>query len=113
MAGRRHLSELEKVLAEPPVPERPWDDPIHKSLRGPWWLAEFIPKWQWDEAERRKRLKIGRGARFRHIKDGELIDRSALLRLREIDYSPPGISARFISQVRELTDVPEVLPYVA
>ena len=54
---------------------------------------------------------IGMGRRHRRLDDGELIDRAALLRIRETDHSPPGLSPTFLAQVRALDQVPDSMRY--
>jgi uncharacterized protein (DUF2235 family) len=101
-------ARLERVWERSPVPERPWDEPQHESLRGWWWLAEFFPKFRRGPAGW-KVPRLGRG-RHRVIPAGALIDRAALRRVRETAYAPPNFPARFLEQVRALTDESLPLP---
>jgi uncharacterized protein (DUF2235 family) len=114
-AAQHHLlvdsHRLHEVLSQPPVPERPWAEHQHESLRGAWWIAEYVPKWRWDKDQKRTRLMLGWGKRHRRLDNGELIDRAALLRIRETGYSPPSFSTKFVATVRALADVPPALPY--
>ncbi|MGE0813392.1 MAG: DUF2235 domain-containing protein [Vicinamibacterales bacterium] len=104
-AARRH-----DVLTRRPPPAAPCLDPQHESLTGAWWLAEGFPKLRSGDHHRR-RLAVGLGRR-RTIRDGELIARCALVRLRERpDYRPVNLSPAFVEAVRRLPDVPASLPY--
>jgi uncharacterized protein (DUF2235 family) len=90
----------------------PWTDPQHESLKGPWWILEFIPKPVWNQAMKCRLPQFGLG-RHRIIPDKAFIHRSTLLRVREkSDYSPPNFSNAFLNKVRSLTAVPETLPYM-
>lgn len=90
------------------TPAEPWKDRQHESLKGPWWIAEIIPKWSWQEGERRIRFNRGRP---RWIPPGALIHKSALLRLRQTGYRPKNFSERFVRTVLELEDVPEAFTF--
>ena len=57
--------------------------PIHESLRGFWWIPEFIPKMYFDPRdEYRRKLMIPRGRR-RWIPEGSIIHESVLHRMRD------------------------------
>jgi hypothetical protein len=91
-----------------------WANEKHESLTWYWWPAEFfpkIPKWRGAEFQW-PRLGLFRG---RTIRDGELLHRSALRRIRfsEIGYSPRNVSPAFQRVVRDLPKVPETLAYRA
>ena len=98
----RLAGALEGTSAEP------WNDKQHESLTAPWWIAEFVPKWSWQEG--RRQLRINRG-RPRWIPAGAMIHKSALLRLRETNYRPRNFSERFVRSVLDLPDVPEALAF--
>jgi len=71
--------------------------PIHESLRGFWWIPEFIPKMYFDPREEyRKKLMIPRGRR-RWIPEGSVIHESALCRMREpvMRYDPPNLPGQY------------------
>jgi uncharacterized protein (DUF2235 family) len=92
-----------------------WAEPQHESLRGAWWLAELVPKFRRSEG-RVSRCPRSNFGRHREIHDGALIDRSALLRIRDHgqNYCPPNLSQTFLDQVRSLAQVPDdmsALPY--
>jgi hypothetical protein len=101
---------LKRVLSNTTPSPAPWDDPMHNSLTPLWWPAEFFPKLRWRPALGRRlpALNLGR-PRFVHA--GALIDRSALLRVREAAYAPPNFAPSFLEQVRGLADVPDALSY--
>lgn len=90
------------------APAKPWLEPIHDSLTWVWWPLEFFPKWRWSDKTKSKSLSIGLG-RHREIKSGALIDRSALLRIRQSQYIPPNLPSSFLETIRGLDDVPDVL----
>jgi uncharacterized protein (DUF2235 family) len=99
-----------EAIMKTPVP-RPWMEPQHESLRGPWWLAEVFPKMTWRPDSSRRRPCLGLG-RHRFVHDGALMYQSTLLRIREnARYSPPNLSKEFLDTVRGLLTVPETLPY--
>ena len=103
-------SRIKEVLGRPPVPAAPWDDPQHESLKGAWWLAEFFPKVVWHPDTRTKSPDIGRG-RHRFLRDGDVLHKATLLRIRETTYAPPNLSESFRQRVRGLDLVPDSLPY--
>jgi uncharacterized protein (DUF2235 family) len=110
-AGLRVDKErLERVLGQTPASSTPWDDPQHESLKGAWWLAEYFPKVVWDPATRKTSPDIGRG-QYRFIRDGDVLHKTTLLRLRETKYAPPNLSEAFRKRVRTLDVVPDSLPY--
>jgi uncharacterized protein (DUF2235 family) len=99
------------VLGATAPSNSPADDPKHESLTAKWWPAEFFPKLQWCEARKRNVLAMGLG-RYRHIDEGELIHKGALMRLRDRpDYRPRNLSDAFVRFVQELPRVPDALPY--
>jgi uncharacterized protein (DUF2235 family) len=100
---------FQRVLNRVTPPARPWSEPQHESLTWKWWPAEFFPKLQWQRDSSHS-IAIGRGRR-RFIPQGSLIDRSALLRVRDGQYAPENFSAAFRTKVLELTTTPESLPF--
>jgi uncharacterized protein (DUF2235 family) len=105
-------ARLEIVRTRTPVPARPWAEPMHESLAGAWWIAEFFPKFVYDPRTKRRHLSIGRG-RHRFVHEGALIYRSVLERLRAGGYSPPNLTPRFVASVKALGSVPDSMPYVS
>jgi hypothetical protein len=101
---------LEKIRTRTPPSLCPWKDPQHESLTPLWWLAEFFPKLRWQSGSSYRVPQMGLG-RHRFIHDKALIDKSALLRIREIRYAPPNFSDAFLEKVRGLSEVPETLPF--
>jgi uncharacterized protein (DUF2235 family) len=99
--GRRQA----KVLAG--TSNQPWVERQHESLTLRWWPAEVFPKTQ---GAGKGWFRCNRG-RSRFIKDGCLIDRTALLRVRAGGYEPPNLTRRFLDETRELPEVPEALPF--
>ncbi|MEH3036196.1 MAG: DUF2235 domain-containing protein [Sphingomonas adhaesiva] len=70
--------------------------PIHRSLRGVWWLLEVVPK----SRRRREMGERGWGLYFplgerRRVPPGAVVDQSARDRMAALaDYRPEGIEAR-------------------
>jgi uncharacterized protein (DUF2235 family) len=101
---------LQTVLSKSPVSAHPWNDLQHESLTGLWWAAEYFPKWHWRSDLNKSVLRIGKG-QHRIIPSGEMIQKWALLRIRETSYAPPNLTPEFLEMVRALDIVPEALPY--
>ena len=89
---------------------RTWLDPQHESLTPAWWPAELVPKFRSGPGFSTRFPTLGLGRR-RHIGEGSLIHRSALLRLQKGAYAPSNLSDPFVILVRSLDSVPDVLPY--
>ena len=98
-----------------------WALKHHESLEGLWKVAEWFPALRWRQdnktGEWRSRFETGRGTP-RKVWPGELIHRSALLRLREKEvflpdgkmgpYNPPSLCAKYKDGVRHMPDpIPE------
>jgi hypothetical protein len=69
--------------------------PVHKSLSGLWWIAEYLPKLYYDPQEDyRRKLMIPRG-RWRTIPADASLHESVQQRLRDptLRYCPPNIAA--------------------
>jgi uncharacterized protein (DUF2235 family) len=103
---------LQRVLTRTPASPTPWDDPQHESLTGLWWLAEYFPKMVWDPVTNTTSPRIGRG-RYRTIRDGDVLHKATLRRIREIEYAPPNLSESFRQRVKGLDVVPDSLAYEA
>lgn len=101
---------LQIVLNRTTVSDRPWADQQHESLTPSWWPAEFFPKLQWRPGSSRRMPQIGLG-RHRYVKDGAVIHKATLLRIRDTNYAPPNFTAGFLEKVRRLPAVPETLPF--
>ena len=78
---------LAVVRNRTPTPSAPWAELKHESLCGVWWLAEIVPKLVYDPVTKRRTPAVGRG-RWRQVRVGELIDGSALERIRTTPYAP-------------------------
>lgn len=104
-------NRLNAVKNRPPVTNRPWAEPPHESLKGAWWIAEFVLKARYDKDKKRTRLMMGCGKRHRRLENEEMIHKATLLRIRETNYSPPSLTQHFLAKVRDLTDVPEAMAY--
>jgi uncharacterized protein (DUF2235 family) len=101
-----------KAQILPPSPtDATCTDRKHESLKGFWWPAEFFPKWQWSSLRQRTRPAIG-GGRFRSIGQGELLHRSALVRLRkDATYRPGNLAPAFVDVIRSQPTVPDTAGY--
>jgi len=69
----------------------------HESLRGAWWIAEFLPRRYFDKDSKPPSVKLilPRGA-SRRIVDGSLIHASVLERMSLVEtYRPPNLPTRF------------------
>ena len=67
---------------------------MHQSLKGPWWIAEFLPQRVWDtEVERRRWQLIPRPSSPRSIRQGDTLHRSVLERIMEGGYCPANLKA--------------------
>jgi uncharacterized protein (DUF2235 family) len=64
--------------------------PQHESLKGPWWIAEFIPKKIRDPAADFAARWIIHAGRHRFVRDGEAIDVSVKQRMQDITSYKPG-----------------------
>jgi hypothetical protein len=99
---------LQHLLTRTPQPSQPWREPQHESLHGAWWLAEIVPKTQWQSETKSQHLAVGLG-RHRQIQIGSMIHNSALKRIKFTNYDPLNLSARFKARVKALDDIPDVL----
>ncbi len=69
--------------------------PIHESLTGPWWIAEYTPKRYYDYREGRHELKIPRGE-IRRIPEGARVHRSVAERLDSVAaYRPKNLPLKY------------------
>ncbi len=79
--------------ATPPPPPVAPDScaQLHKSLKGAWWILEFLPHRYYDYTQQKVRWCIPRGAR-RQIPDHSLIHSSVQQRMNcGIGYKPPNL----------------------
>lgn len=74
------------------VPQKPWIQSQHESLRGCWWLAELFPKMVYSSTTHTRRPRLGLGRR-RRIPDGARMHPSVIDRTREMEprYCPPNL----------------------
>jgi uncharacterized protein (DUF2235 family) len=65
--------------------------PIHESLTGPWWIAEYTPKKHYSHRKGANEFKIPAGER-RQIPEGARIHPSVFARRDALsDYNPPNL----------------------
>lgn len=103
-------ARLAAVRTSTPIPPQPWKEPPHESLKGPWWIAEVVPKLVYQPDTQRRAIRVGLG-RHRRIQEGALLDASVLERIRELQYAPPNLSPEFIAKVKALPSIPPTYPY--
>lgn len=102
---------LDEVLNKFPRSARPWTDCQHESLKGVWWVPEFLPKPQWDAKLQRRKIGFGLG-RYRYILDCALMSKATLLRIKDDkNYAPHNLTPEFLRMVRALQSIPEFLPF--
>jgi len=100
----------ERVLSKTKPSPASWNDRMHNSLTPLWWPAEFFPKLRWNPSLAMRLPALGLG-RPRYVPPNALLDRTALLRIREAAYAPANLTPEFIAKVRGLANVPDALPY--
>ena len=65
--------------------------PIHRSLKGPWWLVEALPRRVYSFAENKRHWRIEVN-KPRYIKDGAILHSSVLERMAKLaGYAPPNL----------------------
>ncbi len=82
------------VLGEGPGYQGPSDTAAqHESLKGPWWLVEFLPQRErtWKSGTERRVWHFPRPARRRTIKDGSTLHGSVLSRMKAGTYKPRNL----------------------
>jgi uncharacterized protein (DUF2235 family) len=103
-------ARLKSVLTRTDPPTEPWNQPLHESLKGWWWLGEIFPKMAYDFATKKRRPAVGLGG-HRFVHEGAQLDRSLLERLQTAGYCPPNLTPSFIEAVKRRTSLPESIPY--
>ena len=102
--------KLAAVRGVSQTPQHVWAEPEHESLKGRWWIAEYVPKKQYNPTTHQRGWELGRG-RYRHIHEGALLHPITLEQIRGTDYAPPNLSPAFVKRVRAMTSVSGPLPY--
>jgi uncharacterized protein (DUF2235 family) len=92
-------------------PAKPYLEPKQESLRGAWWVAEFLPKRVYSSTLNRKILAVGLGRR-RRIPSGAQLHASAVARIREQApiYEPRNLPPEFLEMLRTNPDAAPVVP---
>ena len=110
-AGGLHVDDprLQKLVSEFPGREESWNEKQHESLSGLWWLAEFFPKFPWYSGTRWHWPTLNMG-KHRVMEKGDVLHKSALLRIRSENYNPPNFSASLLAEIRDLQEVPDQYP---
>ncbi len=72
--------------------------PIHKSLKGSWWLLEFLPHRYYDKALKKEQWRIPMGVP-RHVPPGSVVHPSVMERMqdKQMHYAPPNVPERSLS----------------
>jgi uncharacterized protein (DUF2235 family) len=81
--------EFGPVAAEPAVSPPDYAGTIHRSVHGPWWLIEYLPKRYWDAESQGYRFKIPRG-QPRHMSSDSILHPSVRER-QAMGYAPPNL----------------------
>lgn len=89
--GNERIQKPEREYHAPPDCR----GPIHKSLKGLWWLAEILPKRYSDPKDNyRKKWSFPFG-KWRWIPGGSLIHESVLCRKQALGYAPPNLPKEY------------------
>jgi uncharacterized protein (DUF2235 family) len=82
---------LGRVPPPPPFPPDPAQK-INVSLKGAWWILEFLPHSYYDFATKKKKWRIPFGAR-RVIPEGSVLHETVAQKLKlDPDYKPPNLA---------------------
>jgi uncharacterized protein (DUF2235 family) len=86
---------LGQVPPSPPVSPNPLAD-MHESLKGAWWLLEFLPHSYYDPVAKRQKWRIPVGA-LRVIPEGSTLHRSVIERLHgRPDFRPKNLPTDYL-----------------
>jgi uncharacterized protein (DUF2235 family) len=89
------------VLRKATAPQDFWDGPAHESLRGPWWIAEGVPKPSFSPAQGKFAPHVGLG-RSRTISTPIVLHSTAVERMwRHASYAPRCLPSAFMNAVRD------------
>jgi uncharacterized protein (DUF2235 family) len=102
---------LQRVRTCSKSPTNVWAEPSHESLHGGWWIAEYVPKKQYNPTTKNRKWEVGRG-RHRVVQPGAEIHPVTLERIRGTNYVPPNLSDAFLQRVRAMPVVTGPIPYV-
>lgn len=64
----------------------------HKSLKGVWWLVQYLPLLDWDPAKKRKTFRCPK--QLRSIKERSTLHHSVVRRIEESEYKPPNLNSK-------------------
>ena len=90
--------------------DRAWSDRQHESLTPAWYPAELFPKLSYRSKRKGRVPALGLWG-YRRIRDGELLDRSTLLRLKAGTYAPKNIPRSFLSQLPPADQITGPMPF--
>jgi uncharacterized protein (DUF2235 family) len=77
----------------------------HESLKGPWWLVQYLPQRVWLPLEHRKAIRIPQ--QQRPIETGATLHASVLNRITAGNYNPPNLPVFDEAGVRERFSIEE------
>lgn len=85
-----------------PLYKKPEASPVHKSLKGMWWLLEILPHIYYDKGLRREARRVPLGA-WRQIPDGALVHESVVQRLNNpaAEYAPKNLDSAGLTPLRD------------
>jgi hypothetical protein len=72
----------------------------HESLKGVWWLVQFLPRSTWQVEQEREAIRLPKQRRT--IEFGETIHRSVIERMTKRTYAPPNLRCRTAAEARSL-----------
>lgn len=90
--------------------DRVWADEAHESLKGAWHLAEVFPKLSYRSKLKMKVPALGLW-KCRSIRDGEMLDRSTLLRLKNGRYTPKNIPESYVKTLPAVEAITAPMPF--
>ena len=78
----------------------------HESLKGPWWLVQYLPQRVWLPLENRKAIRIP--PQMRSIEAGETLHHTVLNRIKTGKYKPANLSVLDEATLREQFNIEEM-----
>lgn len=72
----------------------------HESLKGVWWLVQFLPRSVWQVEKGREAIRFPRQSR--KIEPGETLHRSVIERMTKRNYAPPNLRCRTAAEAESM-----------